>query len=83
MTFCPRVVQVEQWYGVTQTRQVYEKAIKELNEEGAREVRLRRRLIAGTMRGEGGGGLMSITTYPTYIFIVRGGDTEAMGDDSI
>lgn len=31
--------QVEAWYGVTQTRQVYEKAIKDLNEEGAREVR--------------------------------------------
>ncbi|CAN0130075.1 unnamed protein product, partial [Hapterophycus canaliculatus] len=33
------VCQVESWYGVTQTRQVYEKAIKDLNEEGAREVR--------------------------------------------
>lgn len=29
---------MESWYGVTQTRQVYEKAIKDLNEEGAREV---------------------------------------------
>lgn len=32
------VSQVEAWYGVTQTRQVYEKAIKDLTEEGAREV---------------------------------------------
>eukprot|EP00903_Cladosiphon_okamuranus_P006058 g5973.t1 len=32
------VAKVESWYGVTQTRQVYEKAIKDLNEEGAREM---------------------------------------------
>lgn len=31
--------QVESWYGITQTRQVYEKAIKELDDDGAREVR--------------------------------------------
>lgn len=35
---CLNGSQVEAWYGVTQTRQVYEKAIKDLNEEGAREV---------------------------------------------
>ena len=29
---------MEAWYGITQTRQVYEKAIKDLTEEGAREV---------------------------------------------
>ncbi|CAN0189661.1 unnamed protein product, partial [Discosporangium mesarthrocarpum] len=32
------ISKVEQYYGATQTRQVYEKAIKELNDDGSREM---------------------------------------------